>query len=128
MTHWLSLVSLRHEFSVLKSGLIVIFVLIGPLGQLHFLSRHFFVRDQAQKMRNAVQASPFLVIRRTMFERFFRSGASLCAQMLSDGSPDFSDGEDFHSGVEFARCLRHAVNYAGVLVLSNGVPPFAAQV
>src|SRR5262245_4260805 len=56
-------VLLGNELPALQTGLIVVFVLVGALGQIDLLPLYLFVRDGVENVRNAIQPGAPLVVR-----------------------------------------------------------------
>src|SRR5262249_44069880 len=54
-------VLLRHEVAALERRLVVVLPLGRALGELDLVARHLLVRDQAQQVRDAVEAGAALV-------------------------------------------------------------------
>src|SRR4030095_3304251 len=56
-------VLLGHEVSALQGGLVVVLALVFALEQFHFFPLHLLVGNEAQEVRNTVEARPLFVIR-----------------------------------------------------------------
>src|SRR5262249_8394802 len=53
---------LRYEPSILERRLVIVGALLRAVGQFHFFSRSFFVRNETQQVRDAIEPRPLLVV------------------------------------------------------------------
>src|SRR4051794_25838452 len=56
-------ISLDNKIPVFKARLVVLFVFVGPFGQLDRRPVYFLERDPAEDVRNAIEPRPPLVVR-----------------------------------------------------------------
>ena len=56
------LILLRHEVSAFQAGLVVVLALVFALEQFHFFPLYLLVRNEAQEVRDTVEARPLLVV------------------------------------------------------------------